>query len=127
MGLCEPLFLQMQPNLVPHLKLMQNSVLVVSLPVFGIGFFQNFMDLLLDVLNPFKKSSGLVNLGLHISRFLLCLGNMKSYINWGQWLEPQGNLQRDVASRDVKGSVVVVLKIWETLIPCMGTLQIVHS
>ena len=72
MGSCEPLFLQMQPNLVPHLKLVRDAMLVMSLLVFGISFFQNFMDLLLDVLNPFKKSSGIVSLDLCMGRVLPC-------------------------------------------------------
>lgn len=72
MGSCEPLFLQMQPNLVPHLKLVRDAMLVMSLLVFGISFFQNFMDLLLDVLNPFKKSSGLVSLSLCMGKVFPC-------------------------------------------------------
>ena len=72
MGSCEPLFLKMQPNLVSHLKLVRNAMLVMSLLVFDIRFFQNFMDLLSDVLNPFKKSSGIVGLGLCMGIFLLC-------------------------------------------------------
>ena len=51
MGSCEPLFLQMHPNLVPQLKLVRNSMLVVSLLVFSISFFQNSMDFLSDMLN----------------------------------------------------------------------------
>jgi len=31
-----------------------------------------------------------------------------------------------MANRVVKGSVVVVLNIWENLIPCAGMLRIVH-
>ena len=72
MGSCKPLFLQMQPNLVPHLNLVRDAMLVMSLLVFGISFFQNFMDLLSDVLNPFNKSSGLVSLSLCMGRVFLC-------------------------------------------------------
>ena len=72
MGSCEPFFLQMQPNLVPHLKLVWDAMLVMSLLVFGIRFFQNFMDLLSDVLNLFNKLSGLVDLGLCMGKFLPC-------------------------------------------------------
>ena len=72
MGSRWPLFLQMKPNLVPHLKLVRDTMLVMSLLVFGISFFQNFMDLLSDVLNPFKKSSGLVSLSLCMGRVFLC-------------------------------------------------------
>ena len=72
MGSCEPLFLQMKPNLVPHLKLVRDAMLVMSLLVFGISFFQNLMDLLSDVLNPFNKSSGLVSLGLGMGIVFPC-------------------------------------------------------
>lgn len=72
MGSRELMFLKMQPHLVPHLKLVRDAMLVVSLFVFGIRFFQTFMDLFLDVLNHFKKLSGLVGLILGLERFLPC-------------------------------------------------------
>jgi hypothetical protein len=49
MGSCEPLFLQMQPYLISHLKLVWYPMLIVALLVLGIGFLQNIMNLLLDV------------------------------------------------------------------------------
>ena len=55
MGSYEPLFLEMKPNLIPHLQLVWNPMLVMSLLVLSIEIFQNFMDLLVDVLDLFKK------------------------------------------------------------------------
>jgi hypothetical protein len=80
-------------------------MLVMSLLVLGIGFLQDVMDLLVDVLNPFNKYGFLINLSLSMGRFFLCGCNGKSYINWGQWLEPQAHLKRVVASRAMKGSL----------------------
>jgi hypothetical protein len=54
-GACEALFLQMQPHLITNLKLVWNLMLVMLLLVLGIGFLQDIMNLLLDVLDPFKK------------------------------------------------------------------------
>ena len=86
MGSCEPLFLQMQPNLIPHLELVWNPMLVMSLLVFSIGIFQNVMYMLVDVLDMYNKSSGLISLNLSMGIFLLCGCKGQSYINWNQWL-----------------------------------------
>jgi len=83
MGSREPLFLQMKPNLVPHLKLVRNVIVVMSLLVLGINFFQNFIDFLSDVFNPFNKSIGLFSLSLFMGRVLSCCGDGKRYINLG--------------------------------------------
>ena len=72
MGSCEPLFLQMQPNLIPDLKLVWNLMLVMSLLVFSIGLFQNVMHLLMDMMDLFNKSGGLINLILSMGILLLC-------------------------------------------------------
>ena len=68
----EPLFLQMQPNLIPNLELVWNPMLVMSMLVFSIGLLQNVMDLLANVMDLFNKSSGLINLGLSMGILLLC-------------------------------------------------------
>jgi hypothetical protein len=54
-GVYEALFLQMQPHLITNLKLVWNLMLVMSLLVLGIGFLQDIMNLLLDVLDPFQQ------------------------------------------------------------------------
>ena len=72
MGSYENLFLQMQPNLIPHLELVWNPMLVMSLLVHSINLFQNVMDLLVDVLNLFNKYGGLISLKLSMGIFLLC-------------------------------------------------------
>jgi hypothetical protein len=56
----------------------------------------------------------------------LCNYNGKSYVNGGQWLEPQAHLKRVVANRDVEGSVVVMFNIRKVLIPCEWIFGIVH-
>jgi hypothetical protein len=59
----------------------------MALLVLSIGFLQNLMDLLADVLNPLNESGGFVNLRLNMGRFLLC-GYKRSYnINGTQALE----------------------------------------
>jgi hypothetical protein len=69
MGSCKVLFLQMQPNLVTYLKLVGNPMLIMALLVLSIGFLQNIMDLLVDVLNPFNEFGGLVSLRLSMGIF----------------------------------------------------------
>lgn len=65
------LFLQMQLNLIAHLKLVVNLILFMLMFVLAIGFLQNFMDLFADVMNPFNKYDvGLVNQNLSMEKFL---------------------------------------------------------
>ena len=56
------LFLQMQPNFSAHLKLMWPLMLIMSLFVLGIGFIQDVVNLLVDVLDAFNKSGHFINL-----------------------------------------------------------------
>jgi hypothetical protein len=46
----------------------------MTLLVLSIGFFQNILDLLVDVLNPLNESSGFVGLRLNMGRVCLCGG-----------------------------------------------------
>ena len=68
----ELLFLQMQLNIITHLKFVRNSMLAMSLIVLGIGFLKNVMDSLSNVLKQFNRLSGLVLLSVSMGRFLLC-------------------------------------------------------
>ena len=80
MGSYEPLFLQMQPNLIPHLELVWNLMLFMSLPVLSIVLFENVMDLLADVLDSFNKYCVLIILNFSMGRFLLCGCKGRSFI-----------------------------------------------
>jgi hypothetical protein len=64
--------------------------------------------------------------GLSMGGLFLCNCNGKSYVNGGQWLEPQAHLKRVVANRVVEGSVVAMLNIRKDLIPCVWMFGIVH-
>jgi ABC-type dipeptide/oligopeptide/nickel transport system permease subunit len=55
MGSHEALFLQMQPYLISHPKLVWYPMLIMVLLVLGIGFLQNVLNLLLDMLHSFNK------------------------------------------------------------------------
>ena len=123
---CESFFLQMQPNLITHLVCVWHSMLVMTLLVLGIGFFQNVMDLLANVLDPFHKFGGFINLSLRERRCFLCGGNGQSYIDRGQWLKPHACLKRAMTGRAVKGSVVAMLNIRQVLVPCAGVFRIIH-
>ena len=75
MGPCKAFILQMQPNFVAHLKLMWYSMLIMALLVLGIGFLQNIMKLLLNVLDSLKKFGFLIFLGLSMGGLFMCNGN----------------------------------------------------
>jgi hypothetical protein len=72
MGPCKVLFLQMQPDLISHLKLVGYSVLIMVLLVLSIGFLQNLMDVLVDVLNLLNEYGGFFGLRLDMGRLCLC-------------------------------------------------------
>jgi hypothetical protein len=58
--------------LVSNLKLVWYPVLIMALLVLSIGFLQNLMDLLVDVLNLLNESGGFVGLRLNMGRVCLC-------------------------------------------------------
>jgi hypothetical protein len=62
MGSCEALFLQIQPDFIPHPKFVQYSMLIMALLVLGIGFLHNIMSLLFDVLDALNKFGFSINL-----------------------------------------------------------------
>jgi len=60
-------FLQMKPNFVTHLELVQHLMLIMALLVASIGFIQYITDLLADVMNllnevviPFRFRLGMI-------------------------------------------------------------------
>jgi hypothetical protein len=126
MGSCEAFFLKMQPYLISNLKLVWYTMLILALLVLGIGFLQNIMNLLLDVLDSLKIFGCLISLGLSMGGLFLCSCNGQSYVNGGQWLEPQAHLKRVVANRFVEGSIVAMLNIRKDFIPCAWMFGIVH-
>jgi hypothetical protein len=72
MGPCKAFFLKMELDLVSHLKLVQYLMLIMALLVLNIGFLQNCMDLLEDVLNLLNESGGFFGLKLNMGRIFLC-------------------------------------------------------
>ena len=83
----------MQPNLITHLEFVWNPMLIMALLVLGIGFLQNIMDLLSDVMNLFNEPRGFVGLYVSMRGFVLCGCKGKSYINGAQWLKSQAYLK----------------------------------
>ena len=74
MGSGKEFFLQMKLNFVAHLKLVLQPILIMLLLVLSIGFLQNLMDLLADLLNPLNEFGGFVGLRLNMGRLCLCGG-----------------------------------------------------
>ena len=92
-GSCEALFLQMNPNFGAHLEFVWNPMLIMALLVLNIGFMQNIMDLLSDVLNRFNGTGGFVGLFISMRGFGLCGCKGKSYMNGAQWLKSEAYLK----------------------------------
>ena len=117
----------MKPNIIVHLEFVWNPMLIMALLVFGIGFFQNFMDLLSDVLNLFNEHGGFVSLYVSVRGFNLCGCKGKSYINGAQWLKSQAYLKWVVASRAMNSSIVAMLNIKKVVIPHARMFGVVYS
>ena len=98
----------------------------MALLVRSIGFLQNIMDLLLDVLNIFNEPGGFVGIYVSMRIFSLCLCEGKSYINGAQWLKSQAYLKQVVASRTMDSSIVAMLHIKKVVIPCVWMFRVVH-
>jgi hypothetical protein len=86
MGPGETLFLKMYPNFVANLKLVWYPMLIMALLVLSIGFLQNLLDLLVDVLNPLNEYGGFVDHRLIRGRVFLCDGKRNCNINGSQGL-----------------------------------------
>jgi hypothetical protein len=99
----------------------------MTLLVLSIGFLQNLLDLLVDVLNLLNESGGFVNRRLIMGRVCLCSGKGKCNINESQGLESQTHLKWAMVGGTMESPVVTVLDIWETLVPCTRMLRIVHA
>jgi hypothetical protein len=99
----------------------------MALLVLSIGFLQNLLDLLADVLNPLNESGGFVDHRLIGEESCLCGGKRKCNINGSQGLESQTHLKWAMAGGTMESPVVTMLDIWETLIPCTWMLRIVHA
>ena len=125
MGSCGPIFLQMQPNLITHMKLVWHSMLVMLLLVLGIGFLQNVMELLADVISIQQIRWPYQPYFEHEYGPLVWM-NVHDYINWGQWLKLHAHLKRVVVGRVMEGSILAMLNIWKNLIPCAMMFGIVH-
>jgi hypothetical protein len=72
MGSYKAFFLQVQPNFISHLKLVWHPVLIMALLLLGIGFLQNILNLLADVMDLFNEPGGFFGFGLSTQRFGLC-------------------------------------------------------
>jgi hypothetical protein len=99
----------------------------MALLVLNIGFLQNLLDLLVDVLNSLNESSGFVDRRLIRRRVCLCSGKRKCNINGSQGLESQTHLKWAMVGGTMESPVVTMLDIWETLVPCTRMLRIVHA
>jgi hypothetical protein len=101
-------------------------MLIMALLVLSIGFLQNLLDLLADVMNPLNESGVFFDRRLIRGRVCLCGGKRKCNINGSQGLESQTHLKWVMASGIMESLVVTVLDIWETLVPCTWMLKIVN-
>jgi hypothetical protein len=99
----------------------------MALLVLSIGFLQNPLDLLADVLNPLNQFGGFVDHKLINGRVSLCSGQRKFNINGSQGLESHTHLKRAMVVGTMEIHVLTMLDIWETLVPCMRMVRIVHA
>jgi hypothetical protein len=100
---------------------------IMVLLVLSIGYLQNILDLLEDVLNPLNESGGFFNRILIMGRVWLCGGKRNCNIHGSQGLESQTHLKWAIAGGAMESHVVTVLNIRDNLFPCTWMLIIVHA
>ena len=66
-GSSKALLLQMQPHFVAHLEVVWHPMLIMSLLVLSIGYVQDVMNILADVLNVLNEVVCLVRFRLDMS------------------------------------------------------------
>jgi hypothetical protein len=86
----------------------------MALLVHSIGFMQNLLDLLADVLNLLNESGVFFNHRLIRGRVSLCSGKRKCNINGSQGLESQTHLKWAMAGGTMESPVVAMLDIWKS-------------
>jgi hypothetical protein len=101
-------------------------MLITTLLLLRIGFMQNIMDLLANVMNTFNKIGGFVSFILNMGRFYLCGHKGQCNINGIQRLDSQPHLEGLATTQAMEIYVVVVLNIGENLIPCAWIIGVVH-
>jgi len=119
--------LQMQPNFVAYLKLVWHPMLIMLLLVLGIWFLQNFMDLLVNMVDVLNEVICLICFGLDMHWIYVSSCKWHNHINGRKWLESQAHLKRVVVSWAMEILVVAMLNIGEALIPCAWMLWVVHA
>jgi hypothetical protein len=81
-------------------------MLIMEILVLRIGFLQNLMDLLVDVLNMLSESSGFVGLRMNMGRFYLCGCKRYYNINGIQGLESHTHLKWDMTGGAMESPMV---------------------
>ena len=80
-GSSEVLLLQMQPHFFAHLEVVWHPMLIMSLLVLSIGFVQDVMNLLTDVLNALNEVVHLGSFRLDMSRISMSRCKWYGYVN----------------------------------------------
>jgi hypothetical protein len=102
-------------------------MLIMALLVLSIGFMQNLLDLLTDVMNLLNESGVFVDHKLIMGRLCLFGGKRKCNINGSQGFISQTHLKWAMVDGAMENHFVTMLNIGETLITCMWMLIIVHA
>jgi hypothetical protein len=99
MGSYEVFFLQMQPYLISHLKLVWYPMLIMALACTWHWISAKYHELVVGCVGFIQQIWLLNQPQSSMGGLFLCSCNGKSYVNGGQWLEPQAHLKRVVANR----------------------------
>jgi hypothetical protein len=99
----------------------------MALLVLSIGFLQNLLDLLEDVMNLVNESDGFFNLRLNMGRVFMCGFQRECNINGTQGLESRSHLKWAMDDGAMEIPIVIVLNVGEAPIPCTHMLRVVHA
>lgn len=102
-------------------------MLIILFLVLGIGLIQDFVHLLVDVLDAFNKPGYFISLGLYMFGFCLCSRMKHGNINQTQWLKTQTHLKRNATNGAMESSIITVSHIRKVVIQGLWMFGVVHA
>lgn len=85
------------------------------------------MDLLVDVLKAFNKSSRFISLWQYMCGFFLRSHMRHANINQTQWLKSETHLKGTTTSQAMESYIITMLHTWKTLIPGLRMFGGLHA
>ena len=122
----EAFLFEMQLDLIRNLKWIRNTMLIVSGIRFCIISLQHFLCLLLNVVYLVLKHKCFLNFSsVEVDGVWMCKWTDHVDVHWG--LKSIIDLKWNLSCRVMLSTIVTLMYVWETFIPCLMMLVVVHA